>query len=193
MKNFLKLIWVFSLAFLCSCFKQNEGTKNTVLITNDTVIKNEHKKDEIKTNIDLKYEENNEDEFISNSLFQKWKGEYLLTQCNQLDGWERESTSFSELKLIAPDSCIFKSWLADERGNRYVKNDNYQEYIGGILATSDKDSIEFYTKRIVRGGNNSLSPLLSLTKSSNNYFIYSIITSPPNNGIIKMSIEKQKK
>lgn len=92
--------------------------------------------------------------------------------------------------LIKPDSCVFKSWLADEGGLRYKKDDNYQEYVGGIYATANKDSIEFYTKRVVSGGNNSLSPLLTLIRSNEDYFIYSLITSPPNNGIVRISIKK---
>lgn len=54
--------------------------------------------------------------------------------------------------MIRPDSCTFKSWLADHKGKRYHKDDNYQEYIGGIYATISKDSIEFFTKRIIEGG-----------------------------------------
>lgn len=94
--------------------------------------------------------------------------------------------------MIKPDSCIFKTWLTDERGRRYAEDDNYQEFIGGILATKSKDSIEFYTKKVVVGGNNNLSPLLSVSRSGNNFSIYSLITSPPNNGIIPMPLIKMK-
>lgn len=55
----------------------------------------------------------------------------------------------------------------------------------------NKDSIEFYTKRVITGGNNSLSPLLSITKDYGGFYVYSIITSPTNNGIIKTEIEKK--
>ena len=106
-------------------------------------------------------------------MFEKWKGKYNLKQENLTDGWGRESIFFSEILLIKPDSCVFKSWLADEDGLRYKKDDNYQEYVGGIYATANKDSIEFYTKRVVSGGNNSLSPLLTLIRSNEDYFIYS--------------------
>ncbi|KMQ69267.1 hypothetical protein ACM39_04005 [Chryseobacterium sp. FH2] len=114
-----------------------------------------------------------------------------MKQEDLTDAWGRESTSFSELTLIKPDSCIFKSWLADSKGKRYVKDDNYQEFIGGILATSSKDSIEFYTRKVVIGENNSLSPLLTLIKKNESYFVYSLITSPPHNGVVEMPIEKQ--
>lgn len=95
------------------------------------------------------------------------------------------------MTLIKPDSCVFKSWIADENGKRYIKNDNYKEIIGGILATTNKDSIEFYSKRVISGENNTLSPLLTLTKNGKNYFIYSFITSPPSNGIVEMPIDKR--
>ncbi|REC61505.1 hypothetical protein DRF65_15035 [Chryseobacterium pennae] len=68
-------------------------------------------------------ESEGEDELISGELFKQWKG------------------------LIKPDSCIFKSWLADNKRKRYSKDDNYQEYIGGIFATANKDSIEFFYKK----------------------------------------------
>lgn len=182
-----------TVSFLFAC-KKNSLSNKGVLLKGDTLINKEiNNKDTIalsnKANKDM--EENGNDEFISKSLFEKWKGIYRLKQENQIDGWGRESTCFSELSLIKPDSCIFKSWLADENGKRYNKDDNYQEFIGGILATSKKDSIEFYTKRVVSGEDNSLSPLLTLTYNKN-YFIYSLITSPPNNGVMKVSIEKLK-
>ncbi|MBP2615258.1 hypothetical protein [Chryseobacterium jejuense] len=105
-----------------------------------------------------------------------------------IDGWGRESISYTELNMIKPDSCIFKSWLADNKGKRYNKDDNNQEYIGGIFATTNKDSIEFFTKRIVEGGSENLSLLLTLIKRKNEYFISSFLTSPPHNGIIEMPL-----
>ncbi|MDM1557254.1 MULTISPECIES: hypothetical protein [Chryseobacterium] len=92
--------------------------------------------------------------------------------------------------MIKPDSCIFKSWGVDNKGKRHNKDGNYQEYIGGIYATANKDSIEFFTKRIVEGGNEDLSPLLTVIKRKNEYFISSFLTSPPHNGIIQMSLQK---
>ncbi|MDR2204868.1 MAG: hypothetical protein LBE36_01740 [Flavobacteriaceae bacterium] len=190
MKYTLKLVLLFSALFLISCFNQNNKIEKKIEEKiND---KREDSTIHIKT---TSYEKNiesnnNHDEYISNSLFEKWKGIYKLKQDYQLDGWGRESISFSELILIEPDSCVFKNWLADEDGKRYSENDNYQEFIGGILATPNKDSIEFYAKRVVSGGNNSLSPLLTLTRNKKNHFIYCLITSPSNNGIVKMHIEK---
>ncbi|WP_336963373.1 hypothetical protein [Chryseobacterium contaminans] len=87
-----------------------------------------------------------EDGFISNELYQKWEGLYIMENNDVIDGWGRESTSHAELNMIKPDSCIFKSWLADNKGKRYGKHDNYQEYIGGIFATPNNDSIEFLPK-----------------------------------------------
>jgi len=116
----------------------------------------------------------------------------MVKENDRIDRWGSESIFFSELTLIKPDSCIFKSWLADTNGKRYTKDDNYQEVIGGILATTDKDSIEFYTKKVIAGGNQSLSPLLTLKRKNNNYYIYSLITSPPNNGIVEIAIQKIK-
>ena len=106
------------------------------------------------------------------------------------DCWGRESISHVELNMIQLDSCIFKCWLTDNEGRRYDKEDGYQEYIGGILATPNKDSIEFFTKRVVEGGNEGLSPLLTLIKTNKNYFIYSLLTSPPHNGIVEMPLQK---
>lgn len=191
------MFWLFVvllsiLSFFISCFKQN-NSKNPDVPT-DSLFTNS-KKDIVSSvsptiNYVKQEGENEHDEFISNSLFENWKGIYKLKQEGQLDSWGRESISFSELTLIKPDSCIFKSWLSDEKGKRYEENDNYQEYIGEIYATPNKDSIEFYTKRVISGGNNSLSPLLTLTRIEENYFIYSLITSPPNNGVVKTTIIK---
>lgn len=48
------------------------------------------------------------------------------------------------------------------------------------------------TKRIIEGGNYNLSPLLTLIKRKDGYFIYSFLTSPPHNGIVEMPIQKIK-
>lgn len=194
MKSYFKIFQMFFITiFFLSC-KQNNEVKKDVALKKIEIKKINEKKDSdtlIQT-ITKKIDEevNDHDEFISASLFEKWKGKYNLKQEKLTDGWGRESISFSELILIKPDSCVFKSWLADEDGLRYKKDDNYQEYVGGIYATADIDSIEFYTKKILSGGNNSLSPLLSLKRNNKDYFIYSLITSPPNNGIIRVSIKK---
>lgn len=192
MGNYLRTFLLIIIIFLISCFKQVNDGKNVQINRDTIIVDNRIVESSFQiTKSEKKEEENGNDEFISDSLFNVWKGRYILKQENQIDGWGRESISFSELSLIQPDSCVFKSWLADSRGQRYLTDDNYQEYVGGILATNDKDSIEFYTKKVVSGSNGSLSPLLSFTKTNKNYFIYSFITSPPNNGIIKMPIEKQ--
>ena len=189
MKSYLKIFQIFFITiFFLSCKQNNE-------IKKDVALKKINEKKDSDTLIQTITKKNNEevndhDEFISASLFEKWKGKYNLKQENLTDGWGRESIFFSEILLIKPDSCVFKSWLADEDGLRYKKDDNYQEYVGGIYATANKDSIEFYTKRVVSGGNNSLSPLLTLIRSNEDYFIYSLITSPPNNGIVRISIKK---
>lgn len=136
-------------------------------------------------------EENEHGEVVSDSLFYVWQGRYILEQEDQVDAWGRESILFAELNLIKPDASVFKTWLADSNGKRYSSNDNYQEYIGAILATPRKDSVVFYTQEVVSGGNGALSPLLILTKENEHYFIYSLITSPPHNGIVQVPIEKQ--
>ncbi|WP_347219707.1 hypothetical protein [Chryseobacterium sp.] len=132
-----------------------------------------------------------EDELISDELFKQWEGLYLMEN-NVTDGWGRESIFHVELNMAAPDNCIFKCWLEDENEIRYAKNDSYNEYVGGIYATVDKDSIEFFTKKIIEGGNESLAPLLTLKKNNKDYFIYSFLTSPPHNGIVEMPIQKIK-
>ncbi|WP_146941065.1 hypothetical protein [Chryseobacterium hagamense] len=196
MKNKTKLFLTkFFLSILMISCKQKENdykraNANSLNITNPNRILDRVQTEKIASDT-IDYTEKNE-EFISNSLFEQWKGTYILKQEDQLDGWGRESTSLSQLILIKPDSCIFKSWLEDSDGKRYKKNDNYQEFIGGILATASKDSIEFYTKRVVAGSNNSLSPLFALSKNNKNYLIYSLLTSPPHNGIIGMTIIKVK-
>lgn len=199
MKTTVKLFLSIIFIVIISCFKENKQKMNDDLHDSpreihaqlDSQIHKNSYKDTLKyPNI---IDENNEnDEFISTSLFQNWRGSYLLKQEGIIDGWGRESISFSELYLIKPDSCVFKSWLADENGKKYKENDNYQEIIGGIYATEKKDSIEFYTKIIVAGGNNSISPLLTLVKNKKNYSIYSLLTSPANNGIVKMEVIKRK-
>lgn len=180
--------------FFISCKKQNYDIKNNVntkvLVLDDSAQKEKSKIDTFSTKHKNREDENENDEYISKSLFEKWKGNYQLKQTEQIDGWGRESIAFSELILLKPDSCIFRNWLADKDGIRYEDDDNYQEYIGGILATNSKDSIEIYTKRVITGGNNSLSPLLTLSKKGNSYYIYSLITSTPNNGLIKMPLKK---
>jgi len=194
MKYILKIILLnIIIVFLDSCKKTDIITENTP-IKKDSTNKNIEKKDSL-ISFKIKQEtieENENDEYISQTLFAKWKGHYELRQSDLIDGWGRESTSISELDLIKPDSCIFKSWLADANGKRYNKNDNYQEIIGSIYATTHKDSVEFYTKRIIAGSDNSFSPFLSLVRNNLDYSIYSFFTSPPHNGIIKMPINKTK-
>lgn len=188
------LLLTLSLILSFSCDHKNVEAENTTQSNVNEIdsINTQLKTDTLAVPIDYGEEENGNDEFISKFLFEKWKGSYRLKQNDQIDGWGRESIAVSELILIKPDSCVFKTWLTDERGIRYAENDNYQEFIGGILATKSKDSIEFYTKRVVVGGNNNLSPLLSVSSSGNNFSIYSLITSPPNNGIIAMPLIKVK-
>lgn len=193
MKTYLETTLLAIFIFFISCFKQKNDNKN-IGTKKDTIVVSDNKI--IKTsspiiNYEKDNEENANDEFISDSLFNLWKGKYILKQENQIDGWGRESVLFSELTLIKPDSCVFKNWLTDSKGKRYSKDDNYQEYIGAIIATPSKDSIEFYTKKVVNRGNNSLSPLLTLTKKNKTYYIYSLITSPTHNGVVEIPIEKQ--
>ncbi|WP_149205768.1 hypothetical protein [Flavobacterium johnsoniae] len=194
MKYFLKLLQLVMIFLLASCFKNNKIEDNVKVKKSNVESKINEKKENVYIH---KQKENNEnensdtDEFISHSLFEKWQGVYEFEQDSQLDSWGRESVLIAELTLIKPDSCVFKSWIADENGKRYIKNDNYKEIIGGILATTNKDSIEFYSKRVISGENNTLSPLLTLTKNGKNYFIYSFITSPPSNGIVEMPIDKR--
>lgn len=189
------LLLTLSLILSLSCGHKNIESENTVksnVNETDSFSTKLVKTDTVAVPIDYEEEENGNDEFISKLLFEKWKGSYQLKQNSQMDGWGRESIAVSELILIKPDSCIFKTWLTDERGIRYAEDDNYQEFIGGILATKSKDSIEFYTKRVVVGGNNNLSPLLSVFRSGNNFSIYSLITSPPNNSMTAMPLIKIK-
>lgn len=188
----IKYLWIVVTLGMLSCIKdrtvKNNRSKDSVSLMGRNI-----SNVEIENNDSLSENElGGEDEFISEKLFQKWKGLYRIEESDIIDGWGRESIHYAELDIIQPDSCVFKSWLADNKGNRYNKNDNYQEYIGGILATTHKDSIEFFTKRIVEGGNEGLSPLLTLIKRKNEYFIYSFLTSPPHNGIIEMPIQKIK-
>ena len=189
------LLLTLSLILSFSCDHKNIESENTVksnVNETDSFSTKLVKTDTVAVPVDYEEEENGNDEFISKLLFEKWKGSYQLKQNGQMDGWGRESIAVSELILIKPESCIFKTWLTDERGIRYAEDDNYQEVIGGILATKSKDSIEFYTKRVVVGGNNNLSPLLSVSRSGNNFSIYSLITSPPNNGMMAMPLIKIK-
>ena len=189
------LLLTLSLILSLSCDHKNIESGNIIKLNVDEIDSFSTKlvkADTVGVPIDYGEEENGNDEFISKFLFEKWKGRYQIKQSDQIDGWGRESIAVSELILIKPDSCIFKTWLTDERGIRYAEDDNYQEFIGGILATKSKDSIEFYTKKVVVGGNNNLSPLLSVSRSGNNFSIYSLITSPPNNGIIPMPLIKMK-
>ncbi|OCA77450.1 hypothetical protein BBI01_03065 [Chryseobacterium artocarpi] len=188
----IKYLWIVVTLGMLSCIKdrtiKKDSSKDSVPLMGRNI-----SNVEIENNDSLSENElEGEDEFISEKLFQKWKGSYYIENSDIIDGWGRESIHYAELDIIQPDSCVFKSWLADNNGNRYNKNDNYQEYIGGILATTHKDSIEFFTKRIVEGGNEGLSPLLTLIKRKNEYFIYSFLTSPPHNGIMEMPIQKIK-
>lgn len=196
MKTKIKLTQLLIILFFVSCSKNHETkSQNLGLIKNKNTQNSIIQNSELKADTIKSYNEeiNENDEYISSSLFKNWKGKYILKQESVMDGYGRESISFSELYMIRPDSCILKSWLSDEEGNRYKQNDNYQEYIGGIYATENKDSIEFYTKKVIVGGNNSLSPLLTLSKNGRNFFIYSLLTSPSHNGIVKMEILKVKK
>lgn len=184
----IKLLGVLLLIQVFSCSKTDSSVNGNHM--DSTLLKHQNSnKKENKDTRNVDYELEGEDELISNEFFQQWKGLYS-TENDVIDGWGRESISYAELNMVNPDSCIFKSWLADSKGKRYSKDDNYQEYIGGIYATANKDSIEFFTKKIVEGGNEDLSPLLTLIKRKNEYFISSFLTSPPHNGIIEMPLQK---
>ncbi|MDM1557256.1 hypothetical protein HX126_22140 [Chryseobacterium indologenes] len=187
----IKYLYILMALGMFSCVKdrtvKNDIQKDSIpLLAPEVNNINSENRDTLKFENELE----GEDEFISEKLFQKWKGLYIMENNDVIDGWGRESISYAELNMVNPDSCIFKSWLADNKGKRYGKDDNYQEYIGGIFATTNKDSIEFFTKRIIEGGNENLSPLLILIKRKNEYFISSFITSPPHNGIIEMPLQK---
>lgn len=188
----IKLLCVFLLMQIFSCTKKdtqvNEAHHNSILQTDH---KNDNLKEEDNDIVRLDDELEGEDEFISEKLLQQWKGKYSK-EYDVTDGWGRESISYAELDIIKPDSCIFKGWLTNTNGIRYIKDDGYFEYIGGIYATVNKDSIEFFTKRVIEGGNEDLSPLLTLIKRKNEYFISSFITSPTHNGIIEMPLQKIK-
>ncbi|MEC5395841.1 hypothetical protein [Bergeyella sp. RCAD1439] len=191
MKNTLQLTVIFILYLLINSCKGNNDNISSVNNNNETVIEDEWNKNTqtiVHENDSIEYEEN--DEFISNFLFNQWKGKYELVQEDLIDGWGRESMCFTELVLIAPDSCIYRSWLADENGKRYAKEDNYQEYVGGMVATSEKDSIEFYTKKVLAGGNNTLSPLLTLTKSNDKFYLHSVLIPNSRDEIHKISVDK---
>ncbi|MGV0964673.1 hypothetical protein [Empedobacter falsenii] len=182
MKYYKKIIQllIITVLFITSCqINKNDQKNNSIL--DSTNVKIHNKEDSLvenstSLNFDNLEQEDN-DEFISKKLFKEWKGTYKVIEKNKLDGWGRESNVISELYLITPDSVIFKSWLTDSNGLKYTENDNYQEFIGGVLATSRKDSIEFYTKRIVSGGNNSLSPLLTVIKKQQLSYLQSITLS----------------
>ena len=197
----IKIFFIIFLAAHTSCHRQQgeriaqnnpkdvvstvpaSNTENRIAQKQDTISKAEEFTDELEGN----------DELISPVLFKKWIGTYLIKDIGT-DAWDRESISKTEVNLIKPDSCIFRFWLEDTEGRRYEKDDNYTEIQGVILPTLNRDSIEFITKKILSGnGNQSISPLLSITKEGENYFIYSIITSPPHNGLVKMPIQKVEK
>ncbi|WP_250255089.1 hypothetical protein [Chryseobacterium sp. Marseille-Q3244] len=189
----IKYLYILMALGMLSCVKdrtvKNRKRKDSILLIASQI---NNIKSENRDTLKLENELEGEDEFISEKLFQKWKGIYIMENNDVIDGWGRESISYAGLNMIKPDSCIFKSWLADNKGKRYNKDDNYQEYIGGIFATANKDSIEFFIKRIIEGGNENLSPLLTLIKRKNKYFISSFLTSPPHNGIIEMPMQKIK-
>lgn len=107
MKYFLKTILLFIVIYFPNSCEKNNIITETKLIKNDSV-NNINKSDSID-NILETIEENENDEYISQALFARWKGHYELRQSYLIDGWGRESTSISELDLIKPDSCIFKS------------------------------------------------------------------------------------
>lgn len=185
----IKLLFTLLLTLMFSCTKTdspvNGEHKNSISLTDQR--DNQENNDITR----LDHELEGEDEFISKKLFQKWKGKYEYS-FQYIDHNGTSSDLIVNVNLIKPDSCIFKSWLSNNKGKRYTKDDNYQEYIGGIFATTNRDSIEFFTKRIIEGGNENLSPLLTLIKRKNEYFIYSFLTSPPHNGIVEMPIQKIK-
>ncbi|MDN3692761.1 hypothetical protein QWZ06_10955 [Chryseobacterium tructae] len=72
----------------------------------------------------LDHELEGEDEFISKKLFQKWKGKYEYS-FQYIDHNGTSSDLIVNVNLINPDSCIFKSWLSNNKGKRYAKDDNY--------------------------------------------------------------------
>lgn len=127
MNKIFKVTFLSIFILSISCISGDKDKKITNKENNSLISNTELKSDSLDSvtiNIEEEVDENIEndnDEFISNSLFEKWKDRYLLKQKNLIDGWGRESTSISELMLIKPDSCVFKSWLADGKGENIIK------------------------------------------------------------------------
>ena len=101
----IKLLGILLLIQLFSCTKTDSPVNGKY--KESTLLKNQNdNKEENKDTLSLEYELEGEDEFISEKLFQKWKGLYIMENNDVIDGWGRESISYAELNMVNPDSLI---------------------------------------------------------------------------------------
>lgn len=184
----IKLI-IIVLILLNSCRRQSEKVDtddNTKESIKDTVPKS----DSIRTSIENDFDEGH-DELVSEELFSDWKGVYKLSN-EYIDGWGRKSLSNIKITLNEPNNCIYESWLTNLENIEYVENNNRYKIVGGVQINASHDSLSFYSSEYLLGESMNLAPVFVLIKNKGNYYVSSILTSPPNNGIIEIPIEKVK-
>lgn len=176
---------LISFVFCFACKSQiNETKKNHATQTTDSIqIENLN-----ETDVADDFEEEH-DELVSIDLFNDWKGIYELSN-EYVDAWGRESLSNVRIRLNEPNDCIYESWLSSLENVEYKENSNRYKILGGMQINASHDSLSFYSSEYLIGESMNLAPVFTLIKKENRYFISSILTSPPHNGIIEMPIEK---
>lgn len=181
----INVISVIIIIALSSCKGQVENNKTTESIDKQKI-------DTISNEINIIEEdfEEGQDELVSDELFKNWQGTYILKEEN-IDAWGRESVSNVKIELLKPNKCIYESWLSGVEGVEYEENSNRYKIIGGVQINSTHDSLSFYSSKFLIGESMNLSPVFTLIKRNGNYFISSILTSPPHNGIVEMPIMKE--
>ncbi|SIS64973.1 hypothetical protein SAMN05421786_101740 [Chryseobacterium ureilyticum] len=187
----IKYLWILVTLGMFSCIKdrtvKNKSSKDSVPLMGRNI-----SNVEIENNDSLSENElEGEEEFISEKLFQKWKGEYRYF-FQYIDHNGISSDLKANINLIKSDSCVFESWFEDPNDEQHNKN-GYLKMLGHIYVSDDKNlKIIFLENTILNGGSPNLDPVFTLINKKNQFYIESFLTSPPHNGIIEMPIQKTK-
>ena len=187
----MKYVYLLITLFLIfSCKK--EVVKNELEVKKDSIRTKQKNYDSTDTIKESNFEDELEanEEVVSVDNFKVWEGKYN-TNYEYSDMEYNEFIVFTKLNLIKQDSCIFENWFENKEDKKQKKN-NYVKIIGKLYFASDNNSkIEFMENKIFKGESPNLSPVFSLKKNNNQFLINSILSSPPNNGVIDMPISKE--
>lgn len=184
---FLALIVLFT---FCKNTKTIEETtlKEDRKILIDTILDKKPK----NTNYDFDQELDTNEELVSDFNFKSWKGVY-----NQMfeysDNEYNEFVFNSEINLIKSDSCYFEYWYEIKDKKPIIKN-NHTKIFGRLYPSSDNNcKVQFFENKMIIGISPEQSPVFTLINKEGKFYISSILTTPPHNGIVEMPLDKNEK